>query len=118
MVDAALSLEEGAVKVPGYKPGSWSLRQYADSGLYPTDVPVGEFTAEQRDLLLWAEPQRMNYLGHNSTYEGLIPKLTKSVLSKERSGLQKAMREFVDRAVTMGPGRPRRSRAARRSASR
>ena len=60
------------------------------------DVPVGEFTAEQRDLLLWAEPQRMNYLGPNSTYEGLIPKLTKSVLSKERSGLQKAMREFVD----------------------
>lgn len=103
MVDAALSLDEGAVKVPGYKPGSWSLRQYADSGLYPTDVPVGEFTDEQRDLLLWAEPRRMNYLGHNSTYEGLIPKLTKSVLSKERSGLQKAMREFVDRAVTMGP---------------
>lgn len=103
VVDAALSLDEGAVKVPGYKPGSWSLRQYADSGLYPTDVPVGEFTAEQRDLLLWAEPQRMNYLGPNSTYEGLIPKLTKSVLSKERSGLQKAMREFVDRAVTMGP---------------
>lgn len=103
VVDKHTSLDEGAITVPGYKPGSWQLRHYAESGLYPANIPIKDFTAEQLDMLLYAEPRKVDYLGFNTTYEGLIPKLTKSVLSKERQGLQKAMREFVDRAVTSGP---------------
>ncbi|WP_115684901.1 excinuclease ABC subunit UvrA [Corynebacterium senegalense] len=103
VVDTSLSLNDGAIRVPGYKPGSWQLRHYADSGFFPADLPLAEFSDDQLHLLLWAEPRKVDYLGFNTTYEGLIPKLSKSVLSKEKEGLQKAMREFVDRAVTSGP---------------
>ena len=103
VVDTSKSLDGGAITVPGHKPGSWQLRHYAESGFFPADTPVSEFTEKQRHMLLWAEPQKVDYLGFNTTYEGLIPKLTKSVLSKEREGLQKAMREFVERTVTTGP---------------
>ncbi|WP_235933460.1 ATP-binding cassette domain-containing protein [Corynebacterium qintianiae] len=103
VVDKQKSLDDGAINVPGYKPGSWQLRHYADSGFFPADKPLQDFTKEQLDMLLFAEPQKVDYLGFNTTYEGLIPKLTKSVLSKEKEGMQKAMREFVERAVTSGP---------------
>ncbi|MEX3505445.1 ATP-binding cassette domain-containing protein [Corynebacterium sp. LK2510] len=102
VINNELSLDDGAIRVPGYKPGSWQLRHYADSGFFPADAPVKTFSDKQLHMLLWAEPQKVDYLGFNTTYEGLIPKLTKSVLSKEKEGLQKAMREFVDRAVTSG----------------
>ncbi|AWB83767.1 ATP-binding cassette domain-containing protein [Corynebacterium liangguodongii] len=102
VVDTSKSLDDGAITVPGYKPGSWQLRAYAESGLYPADTPVADFTDEQRHALLFAEPRKMDYLGFNSTYEGLIPKLSKSLLSKDKEGLHKAMREFVERAVTTG----------------
>lgn len=100
VVDDALSLDDGAILAPGFKPGSWQLRAYAESGKYPTDVPVGQFTAEQRHALLYGEQEKVQYLGFNTTYQGLIPKLEGSLLSKEKEGLQKAAREFVDRAVT------------------
>lgn len=103
VVDKHKSLEEGAITIPGYKPGSWQLRSYSESGYYPADKPVKDFTDKQLDMLLYAEPRRVDYLGHNTTYEGLIPKLTKTVLSKEKEGMQKAMRSFVERAVASGP---------------
>lgn len=100
LVDDHLSLDEGAILVPGYKVGSWSWRQYAESGLFPTDIPVGQFTAEQRGALLHMEPTKMKFSGINATYEGLIPKITKSMLSKDRESLQKHIRPFVDAAAT------------------
>lgn len=100
VVDDSLSLDDGAILAPGYKPGSWQFRAYAEAGKFPTDVPVGEFTPEQRHALLHGEQERVQYLGFNTTYQGLIPRLEASLLSKEKEGLQKAAREFVDRAVT------------------
>ena len=100
VIDDALSLEDGALLAPGYKADSWQWRQFAESGKYPTDVPVGEFTPEQRHALLYAEPEQAKFSGINTTYQGLIVKLKASLLSKEKEGLQKAAREFVDRAVT------------------
>ncbi|GAA1168307.1 excinuclease ABC subunit UvrA [Corynebacterium glaucum] len=100
VVDDALSLEDGALLAPGYKAGSWQWRQYAESGKYPNDMPVGEFTKEQRHELLYAEAEQVKFAGINTTYQGLIVKLKASLLSKEKEGLQKHVREFVDRAVT------------------
>ena len=100
VVDDALSLDDGAILAPGYKPGSWQLRAYSESGKFPTDVQVGKFTKEQRHALLYGEPEKVQYLGFNTTYQGLIPRLEASLLSKEKEGLQKSAREFVDRAVT------------------
>ncbi|WKD57909.1 UvrABC system protein A [Corynebacterium capitovis DSM 44611] len=103
VVDRSLSLIDGAIRVPGYKPGSWQLRHFIDSGFFPIDVPLAQFTEEQLHALLWSEPKRVDYLGFNTTYEGLIPKLTKSLKGKEKEGLPKAMREFADRALATGP---------------
>ena len=100
VVDDSLSIDDGAILAPGYKPGSWQFRAYAEAGKFPTDVPVGEFTAEQRHALLYGEPEKVQYLGFNTTYQGLIPRRESSLLSKEKEGLQKAARESVDRAVT------------------
>ena len=100
VVDDSRSIDDGAILAPGYKPGSWQFRAYAEAGKFPTDVPVGKFTAEQRHALLYGEPEKVQYLGFNTTYQGLIPRLEASLLSKEKEGLQKAAREFVERAVT------------------
>ncbi|GAB3596022.1 excinuclease ABC subunit UvrA [Corynebacterium faecale] len=100
MVDESLSLNDGALLIPGYKAGSWSMRAYAESGLYPADIPVGDFTGDQRHALYYQEPTKIKFSGINVTYEGLVPKITKSMLSRDRAGMQKHIGEFVDRAVT------------------
>ncbi len=100
ILDESLSLNDGAIKAPGFKPGQWAQRMYAESGLYPADTPVGEFTARQREALLYAEPQKRKIAEMNMTYEGLIPRIRKSMLSKDRESMQKHIGEFVDRAVT------------------
>lgn len=103
VVDDSLFLDDGALLAPGYKAGSWQWRQFAESGKYPTDIPVGDFTQEQRHALLYAEPEKTKFQGINTTYQGLIVKLKASLLSKEKEGLQKHVREFVERAVTSVP---------------
>ena len=100
VVRDSLSIDDGAILAPGYKPGSWQFRAYAEAGKFPVDVPVGEFTAEQRHALLYGGPEKVQYLGFNTTYQGLIPRLEAPFLSKKKECLQKGAREFVDRAVT------------------
>ena len=100
LVDDSLSLRDGAILVPGYKVDGWAWKTFAETGLVPADVPVKEFTAEQRDILLHSEPRKVKFNGFNYTYEGLVPRVEKLILSKDRDSMQKAMGEFVDRAVT------------------
>ena len=100
LIDDSLSLNDGAILVPGYKVGGWAWKTFAETDLVPADVPVGRFTAEQRGILLHSEPRKVTFNGFNYTYEGLIPRVQKSILSKDRDSMQKAVGEFVDRAVT------------------
>lgn len=99
IVDANKSLEDGALLVPGYAPGSWQWKAYAESGLYPVDIPIKDFTDEQRHELLYAEPKKVKIAGINMTYEGLINKLKKGPLAKDRASLQPHMRTFADAAA-------------------
>ena len=62
MVDESLSLDDGAILAPGYKPGSWQFCACAEAGKFPAEVPVGEFTPEQRHALLYGEQERVQYL--------------------------------------------------------
>ncbi|NLF90590.1 MAG: excinuclease ABC subunit UvrA [Corynebacterium marinum] len=103
LVDESLSLDDGALLIPGYKVGSWNMRGYAESGLYPADVPVREFNDEQRHALFHQEPTKIKFSGINITYEGLVPKISRSMLGKDRDAMQKHIGEFVDRAVTFIP---------------
>ncbi|MFJ9426164.1 ATP-binding cassette domain-containing protein [Streptomyces sp. NPDC101249] len=100
LYDDSLSLSGGALTVPGYKPGGWNHRLYSESGFYDPDKPIKKFTQRELHDFLHHEPVRMKIAGINQTYEGLIPRIQKSMLAKDREGMQPHIREFVDRAVT------------------
>jgi excinuclease UvrABC ATPase subunit len=100
LVDESKSLNEGAIRVPGYTADGWMVRIYAESGFFDGDTPVRDFTAEERRIFLYGEQTKVRIANTNMTYEGLVPKVTKSMLQKDREGLQPHIRAFVDRAVT------------------
>ncbi|KUL38891.1 daunorubicin resistance protein DrrC [Streptomyces sp. NRRL F-4489] len=100
LFDDSLSLNEGALTVPGYKTGGWNYRLYTESGLYDPDKPIRKFTKRELQDFLYKEPTRMKIAGINMTYEGLIPRIQKSMLAKDKEGMQPHIRAFVDRAVT------------------
>lgn len=100
LFDATKSLSEDAITVPGYTGTGWNTRLYAESGFFPADKPIGTFTKQEHEDFLYREPTRMKIAGINMTYEGLIPRIQKSMLAKDREAMQPHIRAFVDRAVT------------------
>ncbi|WP_225078718.1 excinuclease ABC subunit UvrA [Streptomyces sp. CoT10] len=119
LYDDSKSLTEGALTIPGYKPGGWNYRLYSESGFFGADKPIREYTEQELHDFLHREPTRMKIAGINMTYEGLIPRIQKSMLSKDREAMQPHIREFVDRAITFTDcpecGGTRLSEAARSS---
>ncbi|MFT3871813.1 MAG: excinuclease ABC subunit UvrA [Nocardioides sp.] len=97
--DETKSLSEGALKVPGYSMDGWYGRIFSGAGL-PMDKPIGRFTKKQLHQLLYGEPTKIKVEGVNLTYEGVLPKVQKSMLSKDIEALQPHVRAFVERAVT------------------
>ena len=100
LYDDSKSLNEGAITVPGYTGGSWNSRLYTESGFYDPDKPIRKFTKKELHDFLHHEPVRMKIAGINQTYEGLILRIQRSMLSKDTDALQPHIRAFVDRAVT------------------
>jgi excinuclease UvrABC ATPase subunit len=119
LFDDSKSLAEGALTIPGYTAGGWNYRLYSASGFFDPDKPIRKFTKKEMHDFLHREPVRMKIAGINMTYEGLIPRIQKSMLSKDREGMQPHIRAFVDRAVTFTTcpecGGTRLSEAARSS---
>jgi len=103
IIDDSKSLTEGAITVPGYTAGGWNGRLYAESGLVDATKPIRDFTDDERHALLYKEPVRMKIAGINMTYEGLILRLQKSMLSKDVESLQPHIRAFVERVATFAP---------------
>ncbi|WP_338063759.1 hypothetical protein [Brevibacterium iodinum] len=99
VVDESKSLIDGAITVPGYKPGGWSVRMFSESEDFDPDKPVADFDENERHYLLYAEGEKVRINGTNITFDGLIPRIQRSFLSKDRDSMQKHIREFVDRAV-------------------
>lgn len=100
IVDESRSLDEGAIMVPGYTADGWMVKGFSQSGFYPADKPISQFTDKQRQLFLYGEVTKVKISGINMTYEGLIPKITKSMLSKDLDALQPHIRAFVERVAT------------------
>ena len=100
LYDASKSLNEGALTIPGYTMDGWYGRIYRGSGFFDPDKPIGKFTKKELDALLYKEPTRIKVDGINVTFEGLIPKIQKSFLSKDLDAMQPHIRAFVERAVT------------------
>ncbi|MDT4916516.1 MAG: hypothetical protein QOH89_1216, partial [Pseudonocardiales bacterium] len=95
-----LSLAEGALTVPGYSMDGWFGRIFAGSGYFDMDKPIRKYTKKELADLLYREPTKIKVEGINLTYEGLIPKIQKSMLSKDVDSMQPHVRAFVERAIT------------------
>ncbi|MFC9910877.1 ATP-binding cassette domain-containing protein [Streptomyces sp. NPDC127197] len=101
LYDDSKSLSEGAFTIPGWKSDSqWTVQLYAQSGFVDPDKPIREYTKKERQAFLYGEPVKVKVNGINLTYEGLIPKIQKSFLSKDKESMQPHIRAFVERAVT------------------
>ena len=100
LFDDSKSLAEGAITIPGYTAGGWNYRLYASSGFVDPAKPIRDYTAQERHDLLYHEPVRMKIEGINMTYQGLVPRIQDSFLSRDQDSLQPHIRAFVDRAVT------------------
>ncbi|WP_329155647.1 excinuclease ABC subunit UvrA [Streptomyces anulatus] len=101
LYDDSKSIAEGAFTIPGWKSDSWwTVRTYAESGFLDPNKPIAKFTKKEMQDFLYREPTKVKVEGANLTFEGLIPKIQKSFLSKDRESMQPHIREFVDRAVT------------------
>ncbi|MEU6129927.1 excinuclease ABC subunit UvrA [Saccharopolyspora sp. NPDC047091] len=101
LYDDSKSLAEGAFTIPGWKSDSfWTVRTYAESGFLDPHKPIRDFTAREMRDFLHREPTKVKVEGVNLTYEGLLPKIRKSFLSKDVESMQPHIRAFVERAVT------------------
>jgi excinuclease ABC A subunit len=99
LYDEDKSLAEGAISVPGYKAGGWSVRYFTESGFLDPDKPIRQYTKKELDDFLYKEPTKVRINDINLTYEGLVPQIQKSFLSKDVDAMQPHIREFVERAV-------------------
>ncbi len=97
--DDSKSLNEGALTIPGYSMEGWYGRIFGGCGFFDPDKPIRKFTKRELNDLLYKEPTKIKVDGINLTYEGLIPKIQKSMLSKDVDSLQPHIRAFVERAV-------------------
>jgi excinuclease UvrABC ATPase subunit len=100
LFDDSKSLNEGAITVPGYTGGGWNSRLYIESGFVDPDKPIRKYTKKELQDFLHHEPVRMKIAGINQTYEGLIPRIQRSMLAKDTESMQPHIRAFVERAVT------------------
>ena len=100
LYDESKSLNEGALLIPGYSMEGWYGRIYRSCGFFDPDKPIRSFTKRQLHDLLYKEPTRIKVEGINVTFEGLIPKIQKSMLAKDVEAMQPHIRAFVERAVT------------------
>ncbi len=99
LYDDQKSLSDGALTVPGYSMDGWYGRLFEGMGL-PMGKPIADFTDKQLDTMLYAPPTKIKVEGINLTFEGIIPKIQKSMLSKDPEAMQPHVRRFVERAVT------------------
>jgi len=100
LYDDTKSLNQGALTIPGYTADGWGVRIFTGSGFLDADKPIRDYTERELHDFLRHEPTKVKVGDINMTYEGLIPKVQKSFLSKDREAMQPHIRAFVDRAVT------------------
>ncbi|KRV50673.1 daunorubicin resistance protein DrrC [Wenjunlia vitaminophila] len=100
LFDDSKSLAEGALTIPGYKGDGWMVRLYTESGFLDPNKPIRDYTGTELHDFLHREPTKVKINGVNLTYEGLVPRVQKSFLSKDPEAMQPHIRAFVDRAVT------------------
>jgi excinuclease UvrABC ATPase subunit len=119
LFDDSKSLNGGALTIPGYTVDGWQVRIFGASGFLDPDKPIRKYTKQERQDFLYKEPTKVKFQNMNLTYEGLVPRIQKSFLAKDKEAMQPHIRAFVERAVTFTTcpecGGTRLSEAARSS---
>ncbi|WP_405998013.1 ATP-binding cassette domain-containing protein [Streptomyces sp. NBC_00829] len=100
LYDDSKSLADGAITIPGWKPEGWVVQSFTESGFLDPDKSIRDYTSEELHDFLHRDPVKVKVKGINTTYEGLIARVQKSFLTKDKETLQPHIRAFVDRAVT------------------
>jgi excinuclease UvrABC ATPase subunit len=100
LVDKDKSLNEGAITVPNFGPDGWYARGFADSGLFDPDKPLRDYTAAEWEDFLHKPLTKIKIKGLNISYEGLVIKVQRMYLSKDRESVQPHIRAFIDRVAT------------------
>ena len=100
LYDDSKSLSDGALTVPGFTMDGWYGRIFAGSGFFDMNKPIAQFSKRELHDLLYREPTKIRVEGINLTYEGIISRIQKSMLSKDPEAMQPHIRAFVERAVT------------------
>ena len=100
LFDRDKSLAEGAITIPGYTADGWQVRIYGESGFLDVDKKIRDYTEQELADFLYKEPVKVKVQNMNLSYEGLVSRVQKSILSKDRDAMQPHIRAFVDRAVT------------------
>ena len=100
LYDDSLSLNDGAITIPGYSMEGWYGRIFRGCGFFDPDKPIRDYSKKELQDLLYREPTKIKIEGINLTYSGLIPTIQKSYLSKDVDALQPHIQAFVERAVT------------------
>ena len=100
LYDESKSLSEGAITVPGYNPDGWYVKIFSASGFLDGKKPIRDYSAREMHDFLYKEPTKVKVSGGTFTYEGLVPRVQKSFLTKDLEAMQSHIRAFVERAVT------------------
>ncbi len=100
LFDESKSLSEGAITVPGYSADGWYVKIFSESGFLDGKKPIRDYSEKELDDFLYKEPTKVRLAGANMTYEGLVPRVQKSFLTKDLDAMQPHIRAFVERAVT------------------
>ena len=103
LVDRDKSLNEGAITFPGFAPGGWAVRAYAESGFFDPDKPVKDYTKAELDRFLYGPDTKVKIQGINLSYQGLVDRIKRAYLVKDEEALQPHIRAAVDRIATFGP---------------
>ncbi|MEO7272885.1 MAG: excinuclease ABC subunit UvrA [Vicinamibacterales bacterium] len=119
LYDDSKSLNQGALTIPGYTVDGWPVRIFSASGFIDPNKPIRKYTKKELQDFLYKEPTKVKFERLNLTYEGLVPRIQKSFLTKDVEAMQPHIRAFVERAVTFTTcpdcGGTRLSEAARSS---
>ncbi|GAA1945165.1 excinuclease ABC subunit UvrA [Nocardioides panacihumi] len=99
ILDESRSLAQGAILVPGYTADGWMVATFIESGFFDKDKPIADYSEKERHDLLYKQTTKIKAKGINVTYDGLIPKLRKSMFSKDVDSLQPHIKAFVERAA-------------------
>ena len=103
MIDRDKSINEGAITAPNFSVDGWYVRGFAESGFFDPDKPLRDFTEQEWHDLLHRPATKVKINGINTSYEGLIVKIQRMYLSKDREAAQPHVRAFIDRVATFAP---------------